>query len=484
MTTEIFISRTLSESRMAVVCAGELTDILIEREQTPSLVGNIYLGVVVRVLAGMQAAFVDIGRSRMAFLHLDDLDKSKPLINQSAPSTPMIWQYLQAGQRIIVQVIKDEFGDKGARLTTKISLATGRMVYFVYETHFGVSKKIQKEKQAHLQSLLKTFRQFILQGGLIARTLAQDATDQELQTDAKYLYELWQTIVAKSHLKKPQLLYQTPSAFWHYLQNCHLQAICRIWIDDLPLYQQILALAQKLNPAIVPLLQHYQDDVALFEKHQIETQLHTALLRKVPLKSGGYLVIDHTEAMTVIDVNTGSFVGRQSFSQTIYQTNLEAASSIAHQIRLRNLGGIILVDFIDMSVDKHKKHLFSYFNEKLSFDSAVANVAQVSKLGLIEITRKRTQQSLSQQLFQTCPCCQGQGMIKTAQTISFEICRKLMSAINHTPNVKAWQVIAHSDVIEYLLSSQMTNDLQTLTGKSISFKNVVCLIEQYQIGQG
>lgn len=467
MSIEIFISQTWIESRMAVVHSGELTDIFIEHQHSPTLVDNIYLGVVVRVLTGMQAAFVDIGRPRMAFLHLDDVDKG-----QSASQTtqdPSIEQYIQTGTRILVQVLKDELGDKGARLTTKLSVATGRLVYFPNATNIGVSQKIAADRRHHLQAVLQTYTKHH-QGGFVARTLASDATDEQIQADVDDLTNLWHSILGKkSHSKHPQQLYQAPSLLLRHLQVYLYQDVKAIWVDDLPLYHRIAAFIHQHRLSAVPQLHYHQEETALFCKYQIQAQLQTALSHHVPLKSGGYLVIDQTEAMTVIDVNTGSFVGKHSFSHTVYHTNLEAAHMAARQIRLRNLGGIIIIDFIDMTNDKHRNQVLSYFKKQLALDPVKTTIVQVSKLGLIELTRQRTHQSLTQQLCQTCPTCQGQGMIWSVQTTALQMYRELISLMARHKDAQTWQVFASNELIDFVVSSQMVADLHALTDKYVQF---------------
>lgn len=453
---------------MAVVHSGELTDVVIEHKNAPTLVGDIYLGVVVRVLTGMQAAFVDIGRPRMAFLHMNDIDKNH-LSSYATHKAPSIEQYVQAGTRILVQVSKDELGDKGARLTTNLSVSTGHLAYFPNATNIGVSQKITTNQRRHLQALLQTCTKRH-SGGFVARTLAAAATDEQIQADVDYLVGLWHAIIdKKSHAKHPQQLYQAPSLLLRHLQAYLYQDIKAVWVDDLTLYRQILTFVRQHYPNTVSRLHHYQANAALFDKHQIQTQLQTALAHRVPLKSGGYLVIDKTEAMTVIDVNTGSFVGKHSFAQTVYHTNIEAAQMAARQIRLRNLSGIIIVDFIDMTTDKHRNQVLSYFKEQLALDPIKTNIVQVSKLGLIELTRQRTHHSLTQQLCQTCPTCQGQGIIWSVQTTALEMYRELISLMARHKHAQTWRVFACHELIDFVLSSDMTTDLQNLTQKSVQF---------------
>ena len=546
MSEELLINYTPMESRVAVLTDGVTSEILIERHQKLGLVGNIYLGTVVRVLPGMQAAFVDIGQSRTAFLHANDMQKPKrtndspdeiiqtpitrlaiaqspspstsshlgisqaqseleqghsavtdvkslTITKKPTPSTDLIQYRLREGDRILVQVIKDELGTKGARLTTNISLPSRYLVYLpTSDEYVGVSIRIEEsdERTRLKNELTQLLQSANLKGGLIARTAAEKVSEIKLEEDIYYLVQLWRTILtrqaaAKLHSnKKSELIYQELSLPFRCIRDLVNEKTTKVLIDHEAVYHEVAHFAREFVPSIAPMVTHYAGEVPLFDLYRVEEDVQNALKRRVDLKSGGYLIIDQTEAMTTIDVNTGSYVGARSLEDTVYKTNLEATQVIARQIRLRNLGGIIILDFIDMLEEAHRADVLASLQEQLSYDYAKTNITQVSELGLVEMTRKRTRESLPQQLCEPCPVCEGKGYIKTAETVCFEIFREIMRYARTFNAPRQFTVIAHGAVIELMLSSEANTvaDLEYLIGKPIRFEiEPLYQQEQYNI---
>ncbi len=407
MTKEVLINVTPHQSRIAIVENGILEEIIIEPTKHQGLVGNIYKGRVSRLLPGMQAAFVDIGLERAAFLHFSDLPnyESKSLSKD-----------LHIGETLLVQVIKEPLGTKGARLTGKISIPSCYMVFLPYSSNLiGVSSRIESKDER--QRLKKIVLQKIGLGeqnsGFIIRTAAEDATEPMLWADMDFLSLLWQEIQAKEiYAPASSLIYKDLSIVLRSIRDLRGHAIDKIQIDSQETYQEVINFAKKFMPDWLPRIEYYAENLPLFELYNIEAEINKALERKVPLKSGGYLVIEQTEAMITIDVNTGTYVGDNNLEDTIFKTNLEAAEAIARQLRLRNLGGIIILDFIDMLEPEHKVEVLNTLEECLARDSCKSTISGFSSLGLVEMTRKRTRESLEQILCDTCPTCAGRGSIK------------------------------------------------------------------------
>lgn len=537
MSEELLINVSPMESRVAVMDNGVLSEIYIERHHKLGLVGNIYLGTVVRVLPGMQAAFVDIGQSRTAFLHVNDMQRPKPVqpetpfpapdtkietvtsttvvdtsTNNIDPNLPpakstlivasptkeppavisqnLIQNRLHEGQRILVQVTKDQLGSKGARLTTNISLPSRYLVYLPSSEHIGISQRIDNEEErlrlkTELGNLMQTVN---LQGGLIARTAAERVPVGKLEEDIYYLLQLWRTICARRLEAKPNhssaLIYQELSLPMRSIRDLVHSDTEKVLVDNAPLFEQLRQFAKEFVPFVFDRIVHYTAEPPLFDVHRVEEDLRDALKRRVDLKSGGYLIIDQTEAMTTIDVNTGSFVGGRSLEDTVYKTNLEATHAIARQLRLRNLGGIIILDFIDMLEQEHKDDVLTSLQEQLAKDYAKTNITQVSELGLVEMTRKRTRESLGQQLCEPCSTCQGRGFVKTAETVCFEIFREIMRCARTYNAPKKFTVVAHAAVIDLLLTTEADTvaDLEYLLGRVITFEvENLYTQEQYDI---
>ena len=481
MRENILINVTPQETRVAVMSEGVVQEIHLEREAQRGLVGNIYLGQVRRVLPGMQSAFIEIGLERAAFLHIADVIEQR----QAPGSTHRIEQLLFEGQSVLVQVIKDPIGTKGARLSTQISIAGRYLVHLPQEDHIGISQRIaDEEEREHLRQQLEALLPPDTPHGYILRTSAEGASDQELAADIDYLRRLWEDIRAKAQtLPAQSLLYQDLSLPMRVLRDFVNEETDRIIIDSRDTFQKMSDFAHSYVTRAVAQVQHYTGDRPLFELYGVEAEIERALSRRVNLKFGGYLIIDQTEALTTVDVNTGGFVGNRSFDETIFKTNLEATQVIARQLRLRNLGGIIIVDFIDMDLEEHQQAVLSELQKALAKDRTKNTVSGFTSLGLVEITRKRTRESLAHVLCEPCPVCQGRGEIKTAQTVCFEILREILREARQY-NAKEYRILAAQSVIDMFLDeeSQSLAQLADFIGKPISLQvETVYSQEQFDV---
>jgi ribonuclease G len=485
MNEEILINVTPQETRIALVQTGAVQELHIERTLSRGRVGNIYLGKVVRVLPGMQSAFIDIGLERAAFLHVADI--WQPRLDHHSANTPPqpIEKTVFEGQTLMVQVIKDPIGTKGARLSTQISIAGRNLVYLPQEPHIGVSQKIGNEAEreavrARLVAVLPADEK----GGYIVRTMAEDASSEELASDVSYLRKTWATIAAMAgRTAPPSVLYGDLDLAQRVLRDFVTEQTSKIQIDSRETALKLQTFAAEFTPAVAPLLHHYTGERPLFDLYNVETEIQKALSRRVDLKSGGYLMIDQTEAMTTVDVNTGGYVGARNFDETIFKTNLEASHMIARQLRLRNLGGIIIIDFIDMDNLDHREQVLSELRKSLSRDRTRVTISGFSQLGLVEMTRKRTRESLAHVLCEPCPTCSGKGEIKTARTLCYEIMREVMRESRQF-NPREFRVVASQAVIDLFLEeeSQHLAMLSDFIGKQVSLRvesNVG--LEQYDI---
>ena len=434
MNEEILVNVTPQETRVAVLAAGQVQELVVERSASLGRVGNIYVGRVARVLPGMQSAFVEIGLERSAFLHVADMwehRRSGAANGKAEPGRP-IEKLLAEGQPVTVQVLKDPLGTKGARLSTQLSIAGRLLVYLPQDPHIGISQRIEDEAgRAALREKLRELVPADEQGGFILRTLAEGASDDELRADIEYLRNLWRDIRERSGgvnagAQPPKLVYQGLSLAQRVLRDMVTDGTAAVQVDSRDNHQKLVAFAQAYMPGLVGKLQHYKGERPLFELYNVEQEIEKALARRVDLKSGGTLVIDQTEAMTTIDVNTGGFVGQRNFDDTVFKTNLEAAQAIARQLRLRNLGGIIVVDFIDMGSDEHRAAVLEEFRRALARDRTRMTVSGFTALGLVEMTRKRTRESLAHVLCEPCQACGGRGAVKTARTVCYEILREVL----------------------------------------------------------
>jgi ribonuclease G len=478
---EILVNVTPQETRVAVIQQGVVQELHTERTTSRGLVGNIYIGAVSRVLPGMQSAFIQIGLDRAAFLHVADIWEHR----QNGELAQPIERLLHDGQRLLVQVIKDPIGTKGARLSTQVSIAGRLLVYLPQECHIGISQRIEDEaERAQLRERLQHLLPPDEKGGFIIRTMAETASDKEMQSDIEYLRRIWGGIQEKSSaVTAPALLYQDLNLSFRVLRDIANDETDRILIDSRENYEKLHTFAQEYTQNVAQHIQHYSGERPLFDLYGIEEEIERALARRVPLKSGGYLIIDQTEALTTVDVNTGGFVGGRSFDDTIYKTNLEAAQVIARQLRLRNLGGIIIVDFIDMENSTHRDAVLSEFKKALAVDRTRVTVNGFTSLGLIELTRKRTRESLAHTLCEACPVCQGRGEVKTAQTVCYEILREIVREARQF-DAREFRILAAQGVIDLFLDeeSQSLAMLGDFIGKPISLQvETIYTQEQYDI---
>jgi ribonuclease G len=480
MSEEILINVTPQETRVAVIYLGAVQELHIERSSQRGLVGNVYLGKVSRVLPGMQSAFIDIGLDRAAFLHVGDIVDARGDHTQRP-----IEKVLHEGQSILVQVIKDPIGTKGARLSTQISMAGRFLVFLPQETRIGISQKIGDEAEREiLRERLNRLLPENGKGGFIIRTMANIADESELAADVEYLHTLWDAIQARSeNTAAPAAIYQELDLAHRVLRDFSTTETDRILVDSRETYVRMKAFAEEFTRNVADKVSHYVAERPLFDLYGVEDEIERALGRRVDLKSGGYLVVDQTEALTTIDVNTGGFVSGRSFDETIFKTNLEAAQVIARQLRLRNLGGIIILDFIDMDSAEHKEAVLAELSKALARDRTRMTINGFTSLGLVEMTRKRTRESLSHVLCESCPTCQGRGQIKTAQTTCYEILRGLIRESRQF-NAREFRILASQTVIDLFLDeeSQSLAQLSDFIAKPISLQvETLFTQEQYDI---
>lgn len=458
MSTELLINVTPQETRVAQVENGILHELLIERAEAHGLVGNIYKGTVKRVLPGMQAAFIEVGLERSAFLHVSDMVSLAP-----GETLPAVREVLREGQDVLVQVIKDPMGTKGARLTTLLSIASRYLVYMPKAKRYGddenlqagVSLRIDDEvERTRLKQMLTEIVPASQPGVFIVRTAGQHMDVDALEADCKFLIKLWALIQERSkQVASAELVHGDLPLVLRAFRDLLTPNVSRVTIDSLESYQQVEGFLSTFMPHLRDTIDYYSDPQPLFDLYNVEDEIVKALERRVNLKSGGYLVFDQTESMTTIDVNTGGFVGHRNLEDTIFKTNLEAAQALARQLRLRNLGGIVIIDFIDMESESHRERVLQALLEALENDHARTNVSEVSSLGLVEMTRQRTRESLEHILCEECPTCNGKGSVRSAETITFEIYREIVRSARQF-NTGQPMVIAAEGVINHLLDTQ------------------------------
>ena len=495
MNEEILVNITPQETRVAVLAAGQVQELVVEREANRGLVGNIYVGRVARVLPGMQSAFVEIGLERSAFLHVADIweyRKAGPAnggANGKAEPAKSIEKILAEGQPVTVQVMKDPIGTKGARLSTQLSLAGRLLVYLPQDPHIGISQRIEDETgRAALREKLKQLIPADEKGGFILRTVAERASDDELRADIEYLRNLWRDVQQRSGgvnagVQPPRLVYQGLSLAQRVLRDMTSADTSAVHVDSRENHQKLADFAKAYMPGLAGKLQHYVGERPLFELYNVEQEIEKALSRRVDLKSGGTLVIDQTEALTTVDVNTGGFVGQRNFGDTVFKTNLEAAQAIARQLRLRNLGGIIIVDFIDMDSAEYQSAVLEEFRRALARDRTRMTVSGFTALGLVEMTRKRTRESLAHVLCEPCQACGGRGEVKTARTVCYEVLREILREARAF-NAREFRVLASQAVCD-LFQEEESGALGMLSdfiGKPVSMQvEAGYLQEQYDI---
>ena len=478
MNQEILINVTPRETRVAMVENGVLQEIFVERASRRGLVGNIYRGKVVRVLPGMQAAFIDIGLDRTAFLHASDIAPRVKNGNgessaEGGKSSEDIVALLHQGQELLVQVVKDPLGSKGARLTTHLSVAARFLVYMPGEDHIGISQKIeQEEERQRLRNLIGELSKEMGGGGYIVRTVADHISEQELRSDMAFLHKLWQEIQEREKdCQSGSLLHGDLSLVMRTMRDQVDGDVEKVRIDSRENYEWAKKFASKFIPEVADRIEYYPGERPIFDLYGIEDEIQKALNRKVQLKSGGYLVVDQTEALTTIDVNTGAFVGHRNLEETIFKTNLEATMAIARQLRLRNLGGIIILDFIDMKDASHRDQVLRALEKNLERDKAKSHICEVSGLGLVEMTRKRTRESLEHILCEPCPCCEGRGSVRTAETVCYEVFRELLRE-SRQYETEQFLVLASQEVVDLMLDEESSGvaELEEFIGRPIRFQ--------------
>jgi ribonuclease G len=458
MSEEILVNVTPRETRAALLEDGILQEIYIERTRRRGLVGNIYKGTVTRVLPGMQAAFVELGLARTAFLHASDVARSQaqPAAEGEAQAPlPDIRELLHEGQHLLVQVLKDPLGSKGARLTTRISIPSRYLVYMPGGGGVGLSTRIEDEaERTRLKGHIETFAPELAAGGYIARTAAEGAQPEALRADMLFLNKLWESVQRDGEAAKPgQRVHEDLPLAVRILRDLSSERLHSVAVDSAEIAERMRHFTRTFIPDMTDRIHVHEMVKPIFEQHGVEAEIQRALERKVPLKSGGHLVIDQTESMTTIDVNTGAYVGKSNLEDTIVRTNLEAAQVIARQLRLRNLGGIIIIDFIDMDDEAHKQSVLQALEQALAPDHAKTQVTAVSALGLVEMTRKRTRESLEHVLCEPCPSCAGRGSLKSAETVCYDVFRELLRATRQA-EAKELRVLAAQEVVDLLLDQE------------------------------
>ena len=510
MNEEILINVTPHETRVAAVENGVLQDIHIERTRKRGLVGNIIKGRVHRVLPGMQSAFVDIGLERTGFLHVSDLVKTDDDLEvesvAGAPAVNSIDTLLTEGEELLVQVLKDPIGAKGARLTTRISMPSRYLVFVPNDTVTGVSQRIEDEAErerlrgviTHYQSdsppvalaagggaaVLHSIAPEPAKGGFIVRTAAEGAEEDELYRDMDFLLRLWGSIsIRAKNTYAPALIHEDLPLAIRTVRDLTHARIDKIRIDSKETYVRVLEFSKHFIPDFLGRLEYYSGERPIMDLYSIEDELRKSLDRKVQLKSGGHLIIDQTEAMTTIDVNTGAFVGHRNLEETIYKTNLEAAHAIARQLRLRNLGGIIIIDFIDMREPEHARQVLRTLEKRLQKDHSKVGISGFTSLGLVQVTRKRNRESMEQVLCEPCPSCNGRGTMKTPETVCYEIFREILREVRQFDGNKLL-VIAAQPIVAMLMDEESASvaELEEFIGRPITFQvEPLYTREQYDI---
>ena len=485
MAEEILVNVTPQETRVASIENGVLQEVVVERSRNRGLVGNIYLGRVNRVLPGMGAAFLDVGLDRTGFLHVSDIAQADKIADANGGDVP-IEQVLNEGQQLLVQVTKDPLGTKGARLTTFLSIPSRYLVFMPHSTSLGISQRIENDdERRRLRELLIELEPALdnveideyaagadastadpeclgpvktrESGGYIARTAAEGATSNEIRDDMAFLQRLWQSISARIEAATvPSVIYEDLQLVFRTIRDLSAAQVEKIRIDSKETFAKVLDFAHQFTPELVSRIEHYPGARPILDLYSTEDEIQRGLQRKVDLKSGGHLIIDQTEAMTTIDVNTGGFVGHRNLEETIFKTNLEAAQAIARQLRLRNLGGIIIIDFIDMAGEDHQRQVLRALEKSLERDHSRTAVSEVTSLGLVQITRKRTRESLEHVLCEQCPTCAGRGSIKSAESVCYEIFREILREARQF-EAKKLLVVASQTVVDILLDEESTS---------------------------
>lgn len=508
MSSEILINARPSQTRVAYVEDRTLIDLKVERKTSPTMVGSIFRGKVLRVLPGMQAAFVDVGLNRAAFLYVGDIrnditpsdetiyDEDGSAV-ESATSSLMdaskgedviepgksIQDLIKTGQMLLVQVAKDPLGTKGARITTHISLAGRNVVYMPTLKHLGVSRRIEDETER--ERLKNAVEKMKLPGGVIVRTAGEGATEQDLADDLDYLNRLWDDIRAGYDKRKtPGLIHSELDVELRALRDLLNEKIDQVIVDDPKVHKKVLNFVTQFLPQYKAKVKLFKGNRPLFDLYDLDLEITRAIGRKIWLKSGGYIVIDEAEALVVIDVNTGRYVGKKDLEDTIHTTNIEAAREVAHQLRIRNCGGIIIIDFIDMEKEAHREQVLNVLLDELAKDRARTVVSRMSDLGLVEMTRKRIRPSLLSNLCDPCPYCEGKGYIKQKLTVAHEIFRALEREAERHKSSGSTLVHCHGEVADWVYAeeNEALEQIEANLGHSIGFKVEPGFhIEQFEI---
>ena len=495
MTREMLINVSEGEEcRVAVVEKGSLEELYIERFSLASHVGSIYKGKIINVEAGIQAAFIDFGAEKNGFLHISDVhpryfgkkNNEETIGRRKAlAQRPPIQKCLKKGQEIVVQVTKEGLNTKGPTLTTYISLPGKYLVLMPWMTKVGISQKIEDEgERIRLRDLIQLFMSEDESGGYIARTAAEGASAEALRADMIFLRKLWTSISEREvQTKAGMAVYEDLPLSIRIMRDLLDDQIEKIRIDSRESYQRVRQFAEQFMPDLQAQIEYYPGERPIFDLYGVEDEIHKALERKVQLKSGGYLIFDQTEAMTTVDVNTGGYVGHRNLEETIFKTNLEAAQAIARQLRLRNLGGMIIVDFIDMVDEEHKRLVLRALEKSLEKDHAKTHISEVSSLGLVEMTRKRTRESLEHVLCEVCPTCSGRASLKTPETVCYEIFREILREARQF-DAQQLLVLASQEVVDLLLDEESDGlaDLEAFIDKPIKFQvEALYTQEQYDV---
>ncbi|MGI9295371.1 MAG: ribonuclease G [Pseudomonadales bacterium] len=489
MSEEILINVTPVETRVALVENGMLQEVYIERSLRKGIVGNVYLGKVVRVLPGMQAAFVDIGLERASFIHASDIASlDSEGMEERSNGNDNIREVVRDDQTLTVQIIKEPIGTKGARLSTHLSVSSRFLVYMPQTTHIGVSQRIEDEDER------ERLKQQILEcaaaeglaglGGFILRTAAEGIGVEELRVDMRYLKRLWLSIQQKiQDCQPPCVIYEDLPLSMRTMRDLARPDLEKVRVDSRETLAKVEEFAQEFVPEVTGCIEYYAGDRPIFDLFGVEDEIQKALSRKVQLKSGGYLIFDQTEAMTTIDINTGAFVGHRNLEETIFKTNLEAATALARQLRVRNLGGMIIIDFIDMREPEHQRQVLRALEKVLAKDHAKTSITGISELGLVQMTRKRTRESLEQILCEPCSACAGRGTMKSAETVCYEVFREILRDARAYEN-ETYLVLASQPVVDRLLDEESSSvaDLEEFIGKEIKFQvEVMYTQEQFDV---
>lgn len=496
---KIFINVRPVETRVAYIENETLVDLKIERRSSPTLVGSIHRGTVARVLPGMQAAFVDIGLDRAGFLYVGDVredvssiplfleqseeeeekkenDQEQMMLDENEPQerqqpTASIEELIKEGQSLMIQVAKDPIGTKGARLTTHISLPARQIVYMPTVNHLGISRRIEDlSERERLTAILKKIKP---KGGVIVRTAGEGASEESIVQDLEYLERVWKEIHANFDKRaNPGLVHGELDVSLRALRDMLSEDVSEVLVDDHDVYTEVVKFVSQFMPRYKDKVKFYKGSKPLFDLYDIDIEISRSLERRIWLKSGGYIVFDEAEALVVIDVNTGRYVGKRDFEETILKTNLEAVREIAHQLRIRNCGGIIIVDFIDMVRENHREKVLNQLKEELKKDRAKTNVVSMSELGLVEMTRKRISPSLTRTLCEPCSYCDGQGVIKRKSTVAHEIFRAIERESLHVGGNKNFIVSCNAQVADWIYAeeTEMLEDIEIRTKRSVVFK--------------